>query len=206
MSLELYLTFVAATTVLIIVPGPTVTLVIANSLAHGSRRALLTVAGSQCALAIQLAVVALGLTSLMFVLAEWFEWLRWLGVAYLLWLGVQRWRAAGEQRDEGEARPTSSRRLFGQGFLVTLSNPKVLFFHAAFFPQFVDPAAPVAFQLAVLCTSFLCIALLLDGGYAILAGRLRGWLATPSKMRISDRITGTLLIGAGLWLAAARRG
>lgn len=205
MNLELYLAFVLATTLLIVVPGPNVTLIVANSLAFGARRALLTVAGTQCAQAIQLAVVALGLTSVLFVLAEWFEWLRWLGVAYLVWLGLQRWRKAGRTAEEDAAPPASSRRLFAQGFLVALSNPKVLFFHAAFFPQFVDPAGPVALQLGVLCVSFFLIALLLDGGYALLAGRLRGWLSAPSRMRACDRVAGTLLIGAGLWLAAARR-
>ncbi len=205
MNLELYLAFLLATALLIAVPGPNVTLIVANSLAFGSRRALLTVAGTQCAQAAQLAVVALGLTSVMFVLAAWFEWLRWLGVAYLLWLGVQRWRAAGRAADPDAAPQASTRRLFAQGFLVALANPKVLFFHAAFFPQFVDPAGPVAFQLAVLCLSFFTIALLIDGGYALLAGRLRGWLAAPARLRACDRVAGTLLIGAGLWLAAARR-
>ncbi len=205
MNIELYLAFVLATTVLIIVPGPNVILIVANSLAYGPRRALLTVTGTQCAQAIQLAVVALGMTSLMLLLAGWFEWLRWLGVAYLLWLGVQRWRAEPIDTAQGPAAPASSRRLYWQGFLVALSNPKVLFFHAAFFPQFVDPAGNVGLQLGVLCTTFLVIAMVLDGGYALLAGRLRGWLASRSRMRICDRVAGSLLIGAGLWLAAARR-
>ena len=155
--------------------------------------------------AVQLAVVALGMTSFMLLLAGWFEWLRWLGVAYLLWLGVQRWRGGPAEPKDGTARAASSRRLFWQGFLVALSNPKVLFFHAAFFPQFLDPAGPIGLQLALLCATFLAIATVLDGGYALLAGRLRGRLAAPSRMRLRDRVTGSLLIGAGLWLAAARR-
>ena len=93
MSLELYFAFVAATAVLIIMPGPVVSLVIANALTHGTRAGLVTVGGAQAAIAIQLVVVALGLTSLVAVMAEWFEWLRWIGAAYLVWLGIQKWRA-----------------------------------------------------------------------------------------------------------------
>ena len=100
MSLELYFAFVAATAVLIIMPGPVVSLVIANALSHGTRAGLVTVGGAQAAIAIQLVVVALGLTSLIAVMAEWFEWLRWIGAAYLVWLGVQKWRAKPLLPDE----------------------------------------------------------------------------------------------------------
>lgn len=205
MNLELYLAFVLATAVLIVIPGPNVTLIVANGMAYGARRALVTVAGTQAAQAVQLVVVALGLASLMAVMAHWFEWLRWFGVAYLLWLGVQRWRA--RPVGEGPADPPGARPrvLFWQGFLVSLTNPKVLFFYAAFFPQFVDPALPAGPQLAVLCASFLVIAALLDGGYAVLAGRARRWIADPKRQRLGNRITGTILIATGAWLALARR-
>ncbi|MBT5414652.1 MAG: LysE family translocator [Rhodospirillaceae bacterium] len=205
MNLELYLAFVLATAVLIAIPGPNVTLIVANAMAYGTRRALVTVAGTQAAQAAQLVVVAFGLASLMEVMAEWFEWLRWFGVAYLLWLGIQRWRArpvgAGVADPPG-ARP---RVLFWQGFLVSLTNPKVLFFYAAFFPQFVDPTLPAGPQLVLLCASFLIVAALLDGGYALLAGRARGWIADRRRQRLGNRITGAILLATGAWLALARR-
>lgn len=205
MNLELYLAFVLAASVLILLPGPNVTLIVANAMAYGTRRALLTVAGTQTAQAVQLVVVAFGLASLMAIMAEWFEWLRWLGVAYLLWLGIQRWRARPHGAADAEPPQARSRVLFGQGFLVALTNPKVLFFYVAFFPQFIDPALPPGPQLALLCLSFLTIAAVIDGGYALLAGRARVWIADRRRQRMSNRITGSILIATGIWLALARR-
>ena len=143
MTWELYSAFVLATAVLIILPGPIVSLVIANSLTHGTRTGFTTVGGAQAAMVIQLTVVALGLTSIMAVMAEWFDWLRWVGAAYLIWLGIQKWRAKPllpEERPSGNARGSA---VFWQGFLVAMTNPKLLLFLAAFFPQFMDPTAPI---------------------------------------------------------------
>lgn len=205
MTWELYSAFVLATAVLIILPGPIVSLVIANSLTHGTRTGLTTVGGAQAAVVIQLIVVALGLTSIMGVMAEWFDWLRWLGAAYLIWLGIQKWRAKPllpEERPSGNARGSA---VFWQGFLVAMTNPKLLLFLAAFFPQFMDPAAPAGPQLALLCPTFLVVAALFDGGYALVAGRARGWMRNRRHIQIGERVVGSFLIGAGAWLALARR-
>jgi threonine/homoserine/homoserine lactone efflux protein len=201
MNLELYLAFVLASTLLIIVPGPNVTLIVGNSLAHGARPALLTVAGTQVGQMVQLAVVAVGMASLLSLVAAAFEWLRWLGVAYLIWLGIQRWRATAAAAGDGPLPAFSPKALFWQGFLVAALNPKTLLFYAAFLPQFVDPQGAAGLQLAVMSLTFLAIASVLDSSYALLAGRGRQWLST----RVADRITGSLLIGAGVWLALARR-
>jgi homoserine/homoserine lactone efflux protein len=205
MDIELYLAFVAATAVLVVMPGPIVTLVVANSVTYGTRPALSTVAGAQSGHFLLLLVVAAGMTSLMHVLAEGFEWLRWIGVAYLVWLGLQRWLATPAADADPAVLAVSGRRLFWQGFLVSITNPKTLFFYAAFFPQFVDPTAPPALQMTVLCGTFLVVATLFDSGYAILAGRARGWLRDRRRMKICDRVIGTFLIAAGAWLALARR-
>ncbi len=206
MDPQLYLAFVLATTILILIPGPAVTLILATSLAHGARAALVTVAGSSSAIVIQLAITALGMTSLMLLLSEWFEWLRWAGVAYLVYLGVQHWRVSAEASPDQTARTPSSNRLYWRGFVVNATNPKTLFFYAAFFPQFVELDRPLALQLIVLCATFLIIATLLDGTYALLGGRLRGLLGAPRWIRLRNRLTGSLLIGAGLGLALVRRG
>jgi len=205
MNLDLYLAFVAATAVLVVMPGPIVTLVVANSVTYGTRSALATVAGAQSGHFLLLLVVAAGMTSLMHVMAEGFEWLRWLGVGYLVWLGVQRWRPGPAAAADPAVLAVSGRRLFWQGFLVAITNPKTLFFYAAFFPQFVDPALPPALQLTMLCGTFLVVATLFDSSYAMLAGRARGWLRDRRRMRVCDRIIGTFLIAAGAWLALARR-
>ena len=142
MDPQLYLAFILATTILILIPGPAVTLILATSLAHGGRAALVTVAGSSSAIVIQLAITALGMTSLMLLLSEWFEWLRWAGVAYLVYLGIQHWRASAQAAPDQATRAPSSNRLYWRGFVVNATNPKTLFFYAAFFPQFVDPSRP----------------------------------------------------------------
>ena len=100
---------------------------------------------------------------------------------------------------------TSRQRLFWQGFLVALTNPKTLLFYAAFLPQFVDPALAPGPQVTLLCVTFVTLALVLDGGYALLAGRLRTALLQPARARWLARISGGFLIGAGVGLALARR-
>lgn len=205
MTLDLYLAFVVATAILIVLPGPNVTLIVAHAIAHGARTALATVIGTQCAQAVQLGFVALGMTTLIVAFAAVFEWLRWIGVGYLVWLGIQRWRAAAPARDPDAQAAAVPKGLFWQGFAVALTNPKTWLFYAAFFPQFVDPAAPLGPQLVLLSATYLVIATLLDGSYALLAGRARGWLGIGGRQRTTDRVAGTLLIGAGIWLALARR-
>ncbi len=205
MDLELYLAFVAATTLLILLPGPAVSLILATSVAHGGRAALVTVAGSSTAIAVLLTITAFGMTSLMLLLSEWLDWLRWVGCAYLVYLGLQHWRP-GPGAPATDARPAPSRRrLYWRGFLVSASNPKTLFFYAAFFPQFVDPAGSLPVQLTVLCVTFLVIATILDGGYAAAGGRLGRWLQDRRRVGLQRRFTGALLIGAGAGLALARR-
>ena len=162
-------------------------------------------AGAQAAIAVQLVVVAFGLSSAMAIMAQGFEWLRWIGAAYLIWLGIQKWRAKPLLPEERPSESARSGKIFAQGFLVALTNPKSLFFLAAFFPQFLEPTAPAGPQLALLCPTFLVIAAIFDGSYALLAGRARGWLRDRRHILIGDRITGSFLIGAGAWLALARR-
>jgi homoserine/homoserine lactone efflux protein len=204
MSLDLYLAFVAACALLIVIPGPNVALIVANSVAHGARYGLMTVAGTASAMVVQLALVVLGASALLGLLAGLFDWLRWLGVAYLLWLGLRTWRSASTELSSIAAEPRSVRAIFARGFLVSLSNPKTLLFYAAFLPQFVSAEPEQAtYQLLLLSGTFLAIAVLLDGAWALLAGRLRSLLRARARLR--NRLTGGLLMGAGLGLALARR-
>ena len=203
---ELFAAYLFATAVLILMPGPIVTLVIANSLAYGQRVGLATVAGASSGNALLVAAGALGLTTLLALAADIFEVLRWAGVAYLVYLGLKQWRAAFTAgAEEGMGPMKSSKGVFGQGVLVAITNPKTIFFYAAFFPQFIDPALAVGPQLLAMSIAFVVIATALDGLYALLASRARGLFASTRANRVRHGITGTLLLGTGLGLALARR-
>ncbi len=203
MPLPLYLGFITATTVLMLIPGPNVSLIVANSIAYGTRYGLLTVAGTSAAIVLQLGLTVLGLTALLGALATWFEWLRWLGVVYLLWLGVRQWRAPPLDLTRTRPQPRSIRAIALRGFMISLTNPKTLLFYGAFFPQFIAPNHPIWPQLALLCGSFLLLAVTLDSGWALAAGRARRVLAM--RVRLRNRLSGGLLIGAGVGLALAHR-
>jgi threonine/homoserine/homoserine lactone efflux protein len=203
MQLSLYLGFVAASTVLILIPGPNVSLIVANSIAYGTRYGLLTVAGTSAAIVVQLALTAFGLTATLGVLAGWFEWIRWLGVGYLLYLGIRQWRAAPVDLTRTPPQPRSVRAIALRGFLISLTNPKTLLFYGAFFPQFLAPDAPLGPQVAVLCVTFLAIAAGLDAVWALAAGRARGLLAMRGRLR--NRLSGGFLVCAGVGLALAHR-
>jgi homoserine/homoserine lactone efflux protein len=203
MTWELYLAFIAATAVLILMPGPNVALIVANSVAHGTRFGLLTVAGTSSAMVLQLTLTVLGMSALLGVLAGWFDWLRWIGVAYLLFLGIRAWRAPAENLTLARAQGRSVRGIYLRGFLISLSNPKTLLFYGAFLPQFVTPGENATSQLMLLSATFLVIAILLDGMWALLAGRFRHALAMNGKLR--NRLTGGLLIGAGTGLALVHK-
>ncbi len=202
---ELYAAYLLATVVLILMPGPIVTLVIANSLAYGTKTGVQSALGASAGNAVLAAGGALGLVAVMGLLSDVFDIVRYIGAAYLIYLGIKAWRAKPEVLDDTQ--PMRSRRaIFGQGVLVAITNPKTLLFYAAFFPQFVDPAAPAGPQLALLAVTFVVVATTLDCGYALLAGRLREFFRSERRARIRNRITGALLIGTGIGMALARKG
>jgi homoserine/homoserine lactone efflux protein len=198
----LFLAFAAAVTVLMLIPGPNVALIVANSVAHGPRYGLLTLAGTTSAMVPQLVLTALGLTEMLGTLGVWFEWLRWIGVAYLIWLGIARWRAPLIDLTKARPQPRSPRAIYFRALLVSLTNPKTLFFYGAFFPQFVTMNQHVGTQIVVLSVTFVVIAIIVDGLWALVAGRARGLLASRGRLR--NRLSGGLLIGAGAALAFAR--
>jgi len=206
MSIELYLTFCLATAVLILMPGPIVTLVIAQTLRYGTATGLSTVAGSAVGNALLVTAGALGLSTIFILLADFFEIIRWLGAAYLIWLGIREWRSRGVDLNATE---TGGRRtkatVFWQAILVAITNPKTILFHAAFFPQFIDITMPLGPQLLLMCGSFVVIAGTFDSCYALMAGRLRGYLTGPRRAKNRSRITGVLLVGTGIGLALARQ-
>ena len=200
---DLYLAYILACIVLIVIPGPNVALIVANRVAHGARFGLLSVAGTSSAVVVQLSLTVLGATAVLNVLAASFDWLRWLGVIYLVWLGVAAWRAPAVDLARVGPQARSARLIFARGLLVGLTNPKTLLFYGAFLPQFITPGPTASEQLLLLAVTFLVVAVILDSAWALLAGRLRGLLL--AHVRLRNRLTGGLLVGAGLGLALARR-
>jgi threonine/homoserine/homoserine lactone efflux protein len=203
MSLELYAAYLVACLVIILVPGPTVTLIIANSMRHGSRAGLLNVAGTQLGLAVMIAIVGIGLTSTIAAMGHWFEWIRLAGAAYLIWLGWKMLRSGGETAD-GSPAPAPRGGFFLQGLLVAISNPKTLIFFGAFFPQFMDPAGDHALQVVIMGLTAMIFAAVSDSGYALLAGRA-GKMLTAKRIKALSRVSGGFLIGGGLWLALSKK-
>lgn len=204
MTIEVLLAFVAATALLALTPGPSMSLIIANGASYGARAGLLNVAGNSLGLGILVAAVVLGMSSAMALVAEWFDWVRWIGAAYLVWLGVSKLRRVLASNALPPEMPASGKRWFWQGFAVALSNPKVLLFLGAFFPQFINVSAPVGAQLMILGIAFIVTLTVIDSGMALLAGRARTWL-TASRWRLMDGVTGSLLIAGGVWLAVQKR-
>lgn len=204
MDLHLYLTFVAATAIMIFLPGPSVILTVAHGVSFGWRRALVTVAGATAGVGVQLAIATIGLVSVLQIMAEAFEWLRWAGAFYLVYLGIRQWRSAGRPTDINA--PAAARKnLFLQGLIVTIPNPKSLIFIAAFLPQFVDPVRPIGTQLAIIVPTFLVITFIVTGVWAVAAGHVRRYLQSARAQRRVARLSGGLLITAGVGLAIARR-
>jgi threonine/homoserine/homoserine lactone efflux protein len=202
MNVQLFTAFLLITFVLIVMPGPIVTLVISTGATRGVRAALTTVAGTTLGNAILLAAIALGLNWVHAHADLLFNALRWTGAAYLVWLGVQMWRHAGE---ESERLKESGRARFARGLIVALSNPKTIVFFTAFLPQFIDSRLPAGPQLAAMCVASVLIAGASDCAWAIAAGMGRAWFMKPARVKLLGRLSGTVLIGGGLWLSLARR-
>src|ERR1700710_2838106 len=185
MSLNAYLAFVAACIGLALIPGPVVTLVIANGLRHGTRAALTNILGVQVGLAIAIGIVAVGLPSLMATMGYWFDWVRFAGAAYLVWLGIKliRTPVAGITADAPPPPPRGG--FFLQGFLILLSNPKVLVFFGAFIPQFMDMSKDHVSQVLLLGFTFMATGAVTDTIYAVLAGRARRFFSARRQRVLS---------------------
>src|SRR5258708_429485 len=202
MSVELYIAYVAACALIAVIPGPTVTLIVANRLPHGARAGLLNVAGTQLGLLAMLGVLVVGLASIIATRGWWFDWIGVAGAVYLVWIGWKLLRSTGDAGELGRAaRPRGG--FFVQGLLVALSNPKMLLFFGAFIPQFVDPAGDYVGEVVLLGLTAMAVAAVFDAGYAMLTGRA-GALLSRHRVRLAARVSGACLIGGGVWLAFTR--
>ena len=167
------LPYLVACLLFAVVPGPSVTMLVANSLARGTRAGLLTVLGVQIAMLIMVVIVALGLDMVMGLVAEGFTVIKLVGAAYLIWVGWKMFTASGEldMTRPGERLPYA--RYVWQGFVTNASNPKTLLFLGAFLPQFVDLSRPAFDQILVLGLIVMAVAATTDSIYAVLAGQAR---------------------------------
>jgi homoserine/homoserine lactone efflux protein len=202
MNWHLFSAFLVITVVLFLTPGPIVTLVVTTGARSGSRAALLTVAGASTGNAALLACIAFGLSWILKTSSEVFDYLRWIGAVYLVWLGIQAWRRAGTL---SESTPPGGHVHAWRGFVVAITNPKTIAFFTAFLPQFIDPALPVERQLLVMCVVSVVMGAILDTGWGIAAALGRAWFMKPQHNRLLGRISGGVLIGGGIWLSLVRR-
>lgn len=203
MAIETWLAFLAAAAVMLAIPGPTILLVIGQSLGAGRRAALPLVAGVALGDLTAMTLSLAGLGALLAASATLFGVLKFAGAAYLVWLGLRLWRAPVEAE---ALPPLSARRAFRDAYVVTALNPKSIAFFVAFAPLFLDPSRPFPAQAAVLVASFVTLAAANAAIYALLAARLSGAVRRPEVRRVFNRCGAAMLIGAGAATAAMRQG
>ncbi|KZK88014.1 Homoserine/homoserine lactone efflux protein [Pseudovibrio sp. W64] len=201
MSVEMILALVIATTALVAIPGPNVALIAANTISHGFRFGAATVLGTTLGVAIQLSIVVLGFSALLALVADAFLWVKWIGAAYLIYLGIKSWRERTDMLENAEASNTPLRKLFWQGMLLAMINPKTLVFSAAFLPQFVGDQS-TSYALAQPALIYLLVILGGDLCWAALARSATPFFKSIGHLR--HKLTGTLFIGSGIGLALAR--
>jgi threonine/homoserine/homoserine lactone efflux protein len=207
MALDTWLAFLAASTVLLLIPGPTILLVLSYALTQGRRVAVSTAAGVATGDLIAMSASLAGLGALVLTSATAFTVLKWAGALYLVWLGSRMIRGAGTASAAlPVAKAATARQTFGHAAAVTALNPKSIAFFIAFVPQFVDPAAALLPQFAILVASFVTLATLNALVYAILADQFRSRLLKPSVLPWLTRAGGGMLIGMGVLTATLRRG
>lgn len=204
MNLSLWLGFLLASILIAITPGPGAVVSMSTGMRYGYWSALNVILGLQAAILLHLTIVAVGLGALLASSEVAFNVVKMLGSAYLVWLGIQKWRAPVVAVDKGVA-PLRRQGLFLQGLLVNLTNPKAIVFIGALVPQFVNPAAPQLPQYLLIATTLCLTDLVVMSCYALAAVRLGRWLHDPKAIRQQNRLFGGLFISAGTLLAFSSR-
>ena len=206
MSLEAWAAFAAASAVLLIIPGPTILLVVSYALGQGWRTALPMAVGVALGDFTAMTLSMLGIGALLAASATVFTLLKWIGAAYLIYLGVKLFRAGGtlDARPRTEAVPAT--RMMAHAWLVTALNPKSITFFVAFLPQFLNREADFLTQMIIFEATFLVLAFANAFGYALAAARARDFVRSEKVIRVFNRTGGTLLVGAGVATVAVRTG
>lgn len=207
MSLEIWIAFALASSVLLAIPGPTVMLVVSYALRRGRDSAWATVPGVALGDFTAMTVSLAGAGAVLASSATLFSVLKLCGAVYLVWLGVQLWRATPEKLtvDREMPAPRDHTRMFWNAYVVTALNPKSIVFFIAFVPQFVTADAPLIPQFAILIATFVGLAAVNTILWAVLVGEMRRRFEQPATLKLINRTGGCCLVGAGLLTALARR-
>ncbi|MCA0422762.1 MAG: LysE family translocator [Proteobacteria bacterium] len=199
MTVETYLAFVAASVILLIIPGPTILLVVSYALGQGWRAALPSAIGVALGDFTAMTLSMLGIGALLAASATLFTALKIVGGLYLIWLGWKLWRAGGALEAAPRTDTASTFKMIGHAWLVTALNPKSITFFVAFLPQFLNPAADFLTQIVIFEATFLVLAFLNAFIYGLVASRARGLVGDATAVRLFNRAGGSLLVGAGLF-------
>jgi threonine/homoserine/homoserine lactone efflux protein len=206
MSLEIWITYIFASMLILIIPGPTIILVISQAVTHGRKSVVPLVAGVVCGDFTAMTLSLLGLGAIMTASAALFTLFKWIGAIYLLYLGISLWRANPDSSSIQYAKEDASpRSLFKSSFIVTALNPKSIAFFVAFLPQFISHHSPAFSQILILGGTFLFLALINAALYALFAGQLRETIKRAVVRKWLNRCGGTALIGAGIFTAGMQR-
>ena len=206
MTWETWAAFTAASALLMIIPGPTILLVISYALGQGWRAAFPMAIGVALGDFTAMTLSMLGLGALLAASATVFTILKWVGAAYMVWLGIKLWRAGGALNAKPRADGASMAKMLGHAWIVTALNPKSIIFFVAFLPQFLNPQADFLSQMLVFETTFLVLAFANAIGYALIASQARAVIRNERVVGAANKVGGSLLIGAGILTATARAG
>ena len=211
MELQVWLAYFLASWVIALSPGSGAVLSMTHGLAYGVQKASVTIAGLQLGLTVILLVAGVGVGALLLASATAFTVVKFVGAAYLIWLGFKQWRShvgtalVSSEVQSARAAVPSARERFVTGFFTNVTNPKGIVFMVAVLPQFIDPQRPLWLQLLVLLITTIGVDLVVMHGYAFLASRAQRWLATPRARRAQNRVFGGVLMAMGASLLLVKR-
>ena len=205
MTFELYSAYVAATLIVLAIPGPTIMLVVSYAITQGRRSAISSVLGVGLGDATAATVSLMGLGAILAASATAFTALKWIGAGYLVWLGIKMWRSRPQALGPHQVPDVSSRKIFWHAYVVTALNPKGIVFFMAFLPHFIAPQAPVVPQLNLLGATFVVLGILNAAVYALAAAAIGQKLRNPSLLRLVNKVGGGFLISAAAMTAALQR-
>ncbi len=205
MSIETWVSFIAASMILCFSPGPTVFLVMGQALSHGKKSVFPLVSGVLSGDLIAMSLSLAGVGALLSASASFFQIIKWVGAVYLVWLGIQSWRKKVTKESHNDPRPMAKRTVYRDSLVVTALNPKGIVFFMAFFPLFIDPNRAVLPQMSVMACTFLTVSAASASFYALFSGYLRNKVRSARFQNRFNKVSGSLLVGAGVLTASIQK-